>query len=341
MFAGGGAIPLEAMRLGCEAIANDYNPVAWFILKCTLEYPQRLAGKTHRLPKLNLDERLDLKNRDLADHVRLWGQWVLENARRDLTPYYPVIDDKPTVAYLWARTIPCQDPRCGGTVPLLKTLWVCKKAEKTLPDTPENRKRPDFLRLKKTKKQSKVIINGRRALKLCPDPKTQRVQFEIIVPEKTEEVGKSTIAGGTATCPFCGSQQPDDYIKRCGHEGKLKAQLTTVVYQDEHGKEYRPPTQEEINAAEVSEEVLSAIADEIPLGMPKESMPGPETLGFRAPLYGFKKWSDLFTPRQLLALMTFVKWTRAARTEMEKFSYSSEWIEAVSAYLALLINKVC
>ena len=140
MFAGGGAIPLEAMRLGCEAIANDYNPVAWFILKCTLEYPQRLAGKTHRLPKLNLDERLDLKNRDLADHVRLWGQWVLENARRDLAPYYPVIDDKPMVAYLWARTIPCQDPRCGGTVPLLKTLWVCKKAEKTLPDTPENRK---------------------------------------------------------------------------------------------------------------------------------------------------------------------------------------------------------
>ena len=70
--------------------------------------------------------------------------------------------------------------------------------------------------------------------------------------------------------------------------------------------------------------------------------PAPETLGFRAPLYGFKKWSDLFTPRQLLALMTFVKWTRAARTEMEKFGYSSvEWIEAVSAYLANLINKVC
>ena len=184
MFAGGGAIPLEAMRLGCEAIANDYNPVAWFILKCTLEYPQRLAGKTHRLPKLNLDERLDLKNRDLADHVRLWGQWVLENARRDLAPYYPVIDDKPMVAYLWARTIPCQDPRCGGTVPLLKTLWVCKKAEKTLPDTPENRKRPDFLRLKKTKNQTKVIINGRRALKLCPDTETKRVHFEIVVPKR-------------------------------------------------------------------------------------------------------------------------------------------------------------
>ena len=77
MFAGGGAIPLEAMRLGCEVTANDYNPVAWFILKCTLEYPQRLAGKTYPLPKLDLCEYPDLKRGDLADHIRLWGQWVL------------------------------------------------------------------------------------------------------------------------------------------------------------------------------------------------------------------------------------------------------------------------
>ena len=124
-----------------------------------------------------LDEQPNLTKNDLADHVRLWGQWVLENARRDLDQYYPVIDEKPTVAYLWARTIPCQDPQCGATVPLLKTLWVCKKAEKTLPDTPENRKRPDFLRLKKLKKQTKVIINGKRALKLCPDFKTKRGPF--------------------------------------------------------------------------------------------------------------------------------------------------------------------
>ena len=340
MFAGGGAIPLEAMRLGCEVIANDYNPVAWFILKCTLEYPQHLAGKTYRLPELSLAERPLLKKSDLADHICLWGQWVLENARRDLDQYYPVIDEKPTVAYLWARTIPCQDPRCGGTIPLLKTLSVCRKAEKTLPDTPKNRNRPDFLRLKKTKNQTKIIINSRRALKLYPDPKTKRVHFEITTPKNAGAVGESTISDATATCPFCGSQQPGDYIKQCGHEGKIKTQMTAVVYQEEYGKEYRPPTQVEVNAAGVSKETLGAIADEIPYGMPDEPMPGPETLGFRAPLYGFKKWSDLFTPRQLLALMTFVKWTRLAQAEMEKFRYSLEWIEAISAYLALLINKV-
>ena len=342
MFAGGGAIPLESMRLGCETIANDYNPVAWFILKCTLEYPQRLAGKTASLPKLNLDEQPDLKKGDLADHVRLWGQWIWENARKELVEYYPVIDNKPTVAYLWARTIPCQDPQCGATVPLLKTLWVCKKSEKTLKDTPENRKRPDFLRLKKTRNQTKVVINGKRALRLHPDPETKRVQFEIFAPTDADDVGGSIMSGSTATCPFpkCSSQQPNEYIKRCGHEGKLNAQITTVVYQEEYGKEYRPPTEDEISAAEIPTEVLEAIANEIPHGVPEEPMPGPETLGFRVPLYGFRKWSDLFTDRQLLALTTFVKWTHAALTEMENVGYSPKWLEAINSYLACTFDRM-
>ena len=340
MFAGGGAIPLEAMRLGCEVTANDYNPVAWFILKCTLEYPQRFAGKTTSLPDLNLDEKPDAKNGDLADHVRLWGQWVLEKAGKELVQYYPVIDNKPTVAYLWARTVPCQDPQCGATVPLLKTLWVCKKAEKTLKDTPENRDRPDFLEIKKTKNQTKVIINGKRALKLCPDPKTKQVRFEVIAPKKTTDVGEPTMSGATATCPFCESQQPTDYIKRCGHEGKLQAQMTAVVYQAEYGKEYRLPTPAEIDAGEVSEKALEAIADEIPYGMPDEPMPGPQTLGFVIPLYGFKKWSDVFTNRQLLALMTFVKWTRAARREMKLSDYPPEWTKAIEMYLAVNVDRL-
>jgi adenine-specific DNA methylase len=334
------------MRLGCKAIANDYNPVAWFILKCTLEYPQRLAGKTLPLPELDLSERPELKKGDLADHVRLWGQWVLEHARRDLAPYYPVIDGKPTVAYLWARTIPCQDQdsrECGGIIPLLKTLWICKKAEKTLQDTPENRNRPDVLRLRETRNQTKVIINGKRALKLCPDSETRRVRFEIVVPEDTADVGEPTMSGATATCPFCGSQQPADYIKRCGQESKLKAQLTTVVYQEEYGKEYRPPTPVEIDAAEIPVEVLGAIADEIPHGVPDEPLPSKErhrSVGSQLPDYGFKAWSDLFTARQLLALMTFVKWTRLAREKIECSSYPPEWVEAIEVYLAINVDRL-
>lgn len=131
-FAGGGAIPLEAMRLGCEATAVDINPVAWFILKCTLEYPQKLAGKTHPLPDFILENEEFMnafykahpylvgrtkKTRkqkadeagmfpqmvkedsgrapkaDLAWHVRAWGQWVLERVRRDLARFYPTYAD--------------------------------------------------------------------------------------------------------------------------------------------------------------------------------------------------------------------------------------------------------
>ena len=120
-FAGGGAIPLEAMRLGCEATAIDINPVAWFILKCTLEYPQKLAGQTRPLPKFALESaefmeaflkgtgKLSKKQvekelaqyqrglfpppeADLAWHVRAWGWWVLQQARKDLERFYP--DDR-------------------------------------------------------------------------------------------------------------------------------------------------------------------------------------------------------------------------------------------------------
>ncbi len=342
MFAGGGAIPLEAMRLGCKVIANDYNPVAWFILKCTLEYPQRLAEKTTPLPDLKLSKQIELMNGNLVNHVHLWGQWVSENACNELRQYYPVIDNKPTVAYLWARTVPCQDPQCGAMIPLLKTLWVCKKAEKILKDTQENQNRSDFLRFKETKNQRKVIINGKRALKLYPDSETKRVRFKIYAPKNTDDVETPTMTGVKAVCPFpdCGSQQPDEYIKRCGHEGKIGTQMIAVVYKEEYGKEYRLPTQTEIEAAEVSEETLERISSKIQCGIPGEPMPGSETLGFTVPLYGFKKWSDLFTNRQLLALSTYVKWIHTAQEKIKRTGYSPEWIEAITGYLACAFDRM-
>jgi len=171
-FAGGGAIPLEAMRLGCDVTAVDINPVAWFILKCTLEYPQRFANQTRPLPSFALESRefmegyfkakglkdaalrvqlasLGLASQaqatsqpqltgvqvevasveaDLAWHVRAWGWWVLQQARADLERFYPTVDGKPTVAYLWARTVTCKN--CRATVPLLKTRWLCKTDKK-------------------------------------------------------------------------------------------------------------------------------------------------------------------------------------------------------------------
>ena len=154
-FSGGGAIPLEAMRLGCEVTAADINPVAWFLLKCTLEYPQRLANQSRPLPDfacqsrefmeayfkakgfkgatlevqlaslgLRTDQTSQLQltgiqthvasvEADLAWHVRAWGWWVLQQARADLARFYPTVDGKPTVAYLWARTVTCRELSCN------------------------------------------------------------------------------------------------------------------------------------------------------------------------------------------------------------------------------------
>ena len=328
MFAGGGAIPLEAMRLGCEVIANDYNPVAWFILKCTLEFPQRLAGKTWPLP----EERnpVSARNRvsegqpalldepegppgDLAAHVRYWGNWVLERARAELAPYYPTVNGQPTVAYLWARTVPCPDPACGAEAPLLKTLWLCNKE------------------------------NKRRALRLVPNPAARRVNFEIWTPGPKDEVPEGTMAGAKSRCLICGVNVTPDYIKACGHAGKLGARMTAVVVDTPGGKEYRLPTPEEEAAARRAAEALPAAAAQIPHGLPTEPLPESGSSGagraFTIPLYGFKTWADLFTPRQLLALVTLVKWTRAARQEMRQFGYSGEWMEAIVGYLAAVMDK--
>jgi len=322
MFAGGGAIPLEAMRLGCDVTAIDYNPVAWFILKCTLEYPQRLAGKKWPLPKSQAPDsrpashQLELKGAelgetqgDLAAHVRWWGNWVLEHARQELAPYYPTVNGQPTVAYLWARTVPCPDPACKATVPLLETLWLCKKD------------------------------NKRRALRLVPDKANRRMNFEIWTPGPTDEVPLGTMAGAKSRCPVCGVNLTPDYIKECGHTGKLGTQMTAVVVDTPGGKEYRLPTAKELQATAQAEATIPAAEAKIPYGLPTEPLPGPEILGFRVPLYGFKTWASIFAPRQLLALTTFVKWTRAAHEEIRCLGYPGLWVEAVTAYLSSVVDK--
>jgi putative DNA methylase len=357
MFAGGGAIPLEAMRLGCDVVANDYNPVAWFILKCTLEFPQRLAGKTWPLSSLSPDmeepeggqlallDDEEEKPGDLADHVRFWGTWVQQKACAELAPYYPTMDSQPTVAYLWARTVPCPDPACGAEVPLLKTLWLCKKTEKTLPDTPENRARSDFLRIKRYRGgRTRVIINGRRALRLVPDPEVHRVNFEIWTPDPKDKVPSGTMVGTKLRCPICGVNIPKDYIKEFGHAGQMGARMTVVVVDTGHGKDYRLPMPEEEEAAAHAADALPKAATQIPYGLPTEPLPESGTSGagraFTVPQYGFKTWADLFTPRQLLALITFAKWTRAARDEMRRLSYPDEWVEAILGYLGCIIDRL-
>ncbi len=192
-FAGGGAIPLEAMRLGCEVTAIDINPVAWFLLKCTLEYPQKFAGKTWPLPDWWQPEETKPKKKakkndkqaslgfaepenvpgDLAAHIRAWGSWILARARKELERFYPIVDGKPATAYLWARTVICKN--CRATLPLLKTRWLCKKDDK------------------------KVLLKLH-----VQDEKPPRIVYAVSVSPGKDD-GKGTMSRAGARCPCCPS----------------------------------------------------------------------------------------------------------------------------------------
>ena len=353
-FAGGGAIPLEAMRLGCEATAVDINPVAWFILKCTLEYPQRLAGQKRPLPQFainspkfmkeylktagdgkkskNKDEpssqpsMLEAPEADLAWHVRAWGHWVLDQARKDLDCFYPTIDGKPTVAYLWARTVNCKN--CRATIPLLKTLWLCKKDKKRL------------------------------RLKMKPNEHGTGVEFEIVEEPQVgsnaaqrrahdQEISRGTMSRSGVWCPVCGNQHTVamtmEDIKSEAIAGRLGAQMTAVVVDEKKGKGYRLPVKEDNEAVKEASRHVDTVFKEIPFGLPTEPTPkgGGSGAGraFSVQNYGMDQWYKLFSPRQLVALAYFVRYTRAAPDAMRAQGYSEEWVEALSSYLSCIFSR--
>src|SRR6266850_7985997 len=111
-FAGGGSIPLEALRLGCETFASDLNPVACLILKVMLEDIPRHGPK-------------------LAEDLRRIGAEIKRQAEKELADLYPKDPDGATpIAYLWARTVRCESPNCGTEIPLVRSFWLCRKASR-------------------------------------------------------------------------------------------------------------------------------------------------------------------------------------------------------------------
>ncbi len=362
-FAGGGAIPLEAMRLGCEVTAIDINPVAWFILKCTLEYPQKLAGQKRPLPefvlkdrdfmesyfkaqgykgkslreqleKLGFDQDFDGQipliaaeaatlEADLAWHVRAWGWWVLQKAKADLERFYPVVDGKTTVAYLWARSLKCKN--CRATVPLLKTRWLCKKDKKRV-----------VLTMEPNAEKTGVVFGIQTDVPSVGGNSAQKREHD-------KRIGAGTMSKSGATCPCCGSIMTMEDIRLNSKAGQLGAVMTAVVVEGKNSKEYRLPTAEEIQLAADTEKELERVFAEIPFGLPQEKTPGaagPHKKSSSLQIYGLLQWTDIFTYRQLLALGIFVKSTRVACKAMEEESYKPEWIEAVGAYLGLATSRL-
>ena len=226
---------------------------------------------------------------------------------------------KPTVAYLWARTVRCKG--CRATVPLLKTRWLCKKDNKRV-----------LLTMASNGDKTDVDFGVETGVPRSGGNAAQQREHD-------KRVGAGTMTRSGAHCPCCKTTiMSMEDIRLEGRAGRLGAVMTAVVVDGPKGKEYRRPEDEELITADVSSEEIAALYANIPFGMPAEPMPGKEALGFRIPLYGFDQWAKLFTNRQLLVLGTFVRESRCLPERMT--GLPKDLREAVTALNALCVDRL-
>jgi len=321
-FAGGGSIPLEALRLGCETYASDYNPVAALILKCTLEYPQRYGHSGQQETNLGFTGTnlllMDYRNR-LVEDVKKWGNWVFEEAKKEISRFYPQDKDGSIpLGYIWARTIPCQNPSCGAEIPLMRQFWLAKKSDKKVSLYP--------------------YVSGRN------------VNFRIVGTgyEKMPDgfnPEKGTVSKAIVRCPVCGSVIDGKTTARLFREGKVGQRMVAVVLHSATGKRYRIANDKDMEAFNEAERYLKEkrkkLYDEWGLDpVPDEPLPPVGTLGFRIQRYGMNTWGDLFNARQKLAMITFVEKIREAYKKMIEAGYDKEYAKAVVSYLGFVVSRI-
>jgi putative DNA methylase len=325
LFAGGGAIPLEALRLGCETYAVDLNPVAYVIMLCTLVYPQRFGRADPKLRGMTgpKDSKGHTTWGGLAEEIRHWGAWVLSKAREEIGDLYPLIpdptaktrkknnddqklfwkkatdsDERPAgyivpLAYLWSRTVGCKKRTCGASVPMLRQTWLCRSEKKSV--------------------AVKVVApRGKRA-----------VRFEVVQAKRASALGFDPAAfssGGNATCPFCHTVADEEYVKAQGFSPGYGQQLMAVVYDNhgERGKHYLDPSHVPDDAIPTAG--LDARAETV------------------AAKYGI--WRHVFSPRQLVAMTAFAGIIRAAQQEMQKQELSCDTIIALCTSLSMALGRL-
>jgi putative DNA methylase len=306
-FAGGGSIPLEALRLGCETYAGDYNPIAVLIEMATLEWPQKFGIyievpdhkiNNHSNKQLSFTENSNTVGINLLHHlVDKWANIVLEGARDELAKFYPQDPDGWLPAgYLWSRTIPCQNPTCGGEIPLIGQFWLANKKSKKIAYVPlikENEKRADFEILEGSKEVKSAKFNP----------------------------SEGTVSRSDAKCPICNQVVKAKKVRSLARDGMMGERLLICIFHhpSKVGKKYRVANSEDIETYKEATELLDKKLMNWPfLEDPIPTEPIPLMSGtFNVPIYGLDRWDKLFNARQKLALVTF----------LEKIKTSSELIK--------------
>ncbi len=324
-FAGGGSIPLEALRLGCETYALEYNPVAVLILKAVLEYPQKYRNLKVKVNRSGISQKT-LAGEDACEEVpklvydvKKWGEWVLEEARKEIGRFYPPDPDGSIpIGYIWARTIQCQNPSCRAEIPLMRQFWLAKKKNKKV------------------------------ALKLIVDRKNKKVKFSIVRGKEIDfDPSQGTVRRATVRCPVCGAVIDDKTVRKLFQKGKSSQRMIAVVLHKpgRKGKIYRLATERDLEVFKQAEKYLHKKVEKLKEKwdfepIPNESLPPKETLGFRVQRYGIWKWGDLFNARQCLALITLVDKIKEVYYDIINEEQDKEYAEAITSYLALEVDMV-
>lgn len=325
-FAGGGAIPLEAQRLGLEAHAHDLNPVAVMINKAMIEIPPRFAN----MAPVNPDDRISHTKdtwcgvQGLAADIRYYGSWMKNEAFKRIGHLYPKMripeemggGESTVIAWIWARTVKCPNPACGCEMPLASNFVLSKKKGNEAYVEPLL----DFEKKKITYK----VING------------------TIKNAVSAKIGR----GAKFRCIMCNENADDDYIKGQAESGKMGATLIAVVAEGKNGRLYIKPD---------DEQVLSAKTDK-PDSYPSESLPY-DPRNVWCVNYGLDTYDKLFTSRQLNALTTFSDLVSEVQKQAEKDAIvaglpndhiglalngvgAKAYSEAVGVYLGFVVSKL-
>ena len=340
-FAGGGALPLEAQRLGLGAHASDLNPVAVLINKAMIEIPPKFAGKPPVNPGVSKNEDLVAREwkgaQGLAEDVRYYGQWMRDEAEKRIGHLYPKIEITPemvrerldlkayegrkltVIAWLWARTVRSPNPAFADVdVPLASTFMLSTKKGKEAYVEP--------------------VIEGRG----------YRFTVKVGVPSDADTAKLGTTAGKRSAfrCLISGVPVTYAHIRSEGKANRMSVRLMAVVADGDRGRIYLNPTAEQ-----------ESIAREAP-AVWKPDMPLPDNpRDFKTPNYGLTTYGDLFTPRQLVALTTFSDLVQQARERVQRNAVAAgladidnplqdggtgatAYAEAVGVYLAFALSKL-
>ena len=321
-FAGGGAIPLEAQRLGLEAHAHDLNPVAVMINKAMIELPPRFAGQA----PVNPDSRTRLdgatgwqRAQGLAADVQYYGEWMKREAFRRIGHLYPKVKvphelgggEATVIAWIWARTVKCPNPACGHEAILVRSFDLSKKKGKEWHVEP-----------------------------VCEDGE---VRFEVAPGKATQD---GTVNRRGATCVHCGTPIDFKYVRAEGRAHRMGEKLMAIVAEGKRGRVYCAPNDEQASVADIPK------PDEYP-----DADIASNPRDFKTPNYGLATFSQLFTNRQLTALTTFSELVGEAQKKAEADATAAglpddgvgladggtgarAYGEAIGVYLANLVDQL-